>query len=287
MRKTGKFASTMIEGLERRRLFAVSMTLEPTGVLNVVGDDGPNTVTITADARETRVSVLGVSKVKVFKGTPQIEVSMKGGDDIVTARHVGRAALDAAAKHVLTRIFGGDGNDRISATTDGGILIVVGDGGADIVDFDNGNSPIPNGHMMLGGPGNDKLTNYGKVYLQSQGGDGDDEIFGEDGNDEIYGGPGNDILRGGAGNDTLSGEDGNDSLFGGVGNDVLCITNGVDEIFGEDGDDFVYQIPVTVSNWSLIDGGNGFDTFYYHPDTDPSTLGHTFSSIEISLPNPY
>lgn len=53
----------------------------------------------------------------------------------------------------------------------------------------------PDVDIIFAGGGNDTVSGLA----------GDDQIFGEDGNDVLYGGQGNDVLTGGAGNDTLDG----------------------------------------------------------------------------------
>lgn len=63
------------------------------------------------------------------------------------------------------------------------------------------------------------------------GGDGDDEVFGDSGDDRV---------SGGAGNDTESGNDGNDRVSGGLGNDILDGGIGSDLIEGNAGDDYLY-----------------------------------------------
>ena len=82
------------------------------------------------------------------------------------------------------------------------------------------------------------MTRYGamKVMTASNGGVGNDRLYGQSGNntldggegDTLWGDEGDDSLNGGVGNDRLYDQRGNDTLDGGVGNDTLD---------GGDGDD--------------------------------------------------
>jgi Ca2+-binding RTX toxin-like protein len=63
--------------------------------------------------------------------------------------------------------------------------------------------------LLIGGPGDDKLTS----------GAGDSCILGGAGNDQLFGGQGPDVLLGGLGDDRLNGGPGIDICYGGGGND--------------------------------------------------------------------
>ncbi|MFL5768267.1 MAG: calcium-binding protein [Actinomycetota bacterium] len=88
----------------------------------------------------------------------------------------------------------------------------------------------------------------------TEGGAGDDRLFGQAGNDQLLGEgfasieAGDDLLRGRGGNDILGGNLGDDRLFGGSGNDILEYFS-----FGVDGDDGSDE----------ISGGDGIDTVLY------------------------
>ncbi|MEM7760017.1 MAG: calcium-binding protein, partial [Cyanobacteria bacterium P01_A01_bin.40] len=75
------------------------------------------------------------------------------------------------------------------------------------------------------------------------GGDGDDEMFGENDDDTLLGGEGVDTLSGNNGNDILEGEQGDDILNGGRGADTFLFSTilgtGIDTIedfFFDEGD---------------------------------------------------
>lgn len=124
-------------------------------------------------------------------------------------------------------VFGGAGNDTLSARGRGPVLVrLVGGPGDDV---------------LLGGPGRQILV----------GGPGNDFLSGGAGPDVLRGGPGNDVLFGGAGNDILDGGDGNDYLNGGPGADVLI---------GGDGNDVLVAIDNTTGD--RVDPGNGFDVVW-------------------------
>lgn len=68
------------------------------------------------------------------------------------------------------------------------------------------------------------------VYIELNGGYGDDKIIGS---------PQRDIINGGTGNDEIWGMDGNDTVYGGTGNDFIDGGYGYDVLLGEAGNDIV------------------------------------------------
>jgi Tol biopolymer transport system component len=109
------------------------------------------------------------------------------------------------------------GADRISTFSDADIICAG--AGADVVNAgpngENGGSDL-----VLGGPGNDKIT-LGPELGTAKGEAGNDLLIGSKGGDNLVGGPGNDVLYGGPNpyynSDFLSGGPGNDKLYGGPG----------------------------------------------------------------------
>ena len=106
---------------------------------------------------------------------------------------------------------------------------VVGGSGDDTI-----TDPESQAGELAGLAGDDELTG-GTLGDVLYGGDGDDRLRGKGGNDELYGdyartgeadNPGDDDLRGGAGNDDLDGDQGSDRLGGGSGADRLAGTSG-------------------------------------------------------------
>ncbi|ELS04414.1 putative calcium-binding protein, partial [Xenococcus sp. PCC 7305] len=101
--------------------------------------------------------------------------------------------------------------------------------------------------VILGEAGNDALD----------GGNGDDQIFGQDDDDSIFGGDGNDTLGGGTGNDQIFGQNDNDVIVGEAGNDTLGGGSGNDQIFGQNGADFL----TGGLGVDTLTGGSGSDRF--------------------------
>ena len=115
-------------------------------------------------------------------------------------------------------IFGGNGNDRLLASTATFAPVkarIYGEEGDDLLGGSFGQD------ALYGGQGNDALAGGGDL-LGLEGFIGvPDLLDGDAGNDGLFGGGGNDTLLGGEGNDLLDGGVGADSLFGGNGNDVI------------------------------------------------------------------
>lgn len=130
----------------------------------------------------------------IFFGTPVlIRVTLGDGADTLTFL---RSGLSTLADSTGLTVFGGDGDDRLSAA--GLQSGATGSG--------NG-SPV----LMFGGDGDDVIA----------GGAGDDRLIGDGGDDILVGGVGDDRLLGSGGDDVLSGGQASDVLIGGVGGDVL------------------------------------------------------------------
>jgi hypothetical protein len=101
-------------------------------------------------------------------------------------------------------------------------------------------APIRRMHLVLGsGDDNNEALALGKLPVTSEGGPGDDELFGEAGDDTLLGGPGRDSLSDHTGQqgfdvrdrDTLDGGPGGDELFSSGGPDVLIGGTGADEVY--------------------------------------------------------
>ncbi len=179
-----------IEGLEARTLLSSSLS---GGVLTVTGTAAGESITISDQGLNVKVTEPGGSTNFLKSAVQSIHVDGLGGNDIITL----------AGLLIPSVIDGGAGNDDIT--------------GSSAADTINGGDDHDTLH---GGPGNDTIN----------GGLGDDVIDGGDDNDIIDGGfgfyvfqgaDGNDTLMGGSGNDELYGEDGTDTLRGGTGADML------------------------------------------------------------------
>ncbi len=191
-------------------------------------------------------------------------------------------------------IFGGDGDDV--AHGDGTATWRVAGGfhphyvpvylqGDDIMDGGAGNDEFGGSggsDVVYGGTGNDTLHGdmalgptdiYVHVPYEYQGddwldgGDGEDQIYGDGRDDTLIGGAGADSLWGDRtqealyaehhGDDVLDGGIGSDQLAGGGGSDVIDGGADADLIFGDDSADRVSGV---YHRADLIDGGEGNDT---------------------------
>ncbi|MBG0560757.1 calcium-binding protein [Actinoplanes aureus] len=108
-----------------------------------------------------------------------------------------------------------------------------------------------------GGTGNDKI--YGGPRADFiQGGSGADKIYGRGGKDELHGDDGSDRLSGGDGDDWLAAEDGNDVLLGDAGHDSFHGGNGNDRMYGGPGQDGFSLSPADYgSDNDYVSGGAG------------------------------
>ncbi len=180
--------------------------LDPlTGILNVQGTSGNDTITVNSDGsghdvvNVNNLAAVNFNSVAVQK----IAIHALQGDDAVTVSKI--LTTDAS-------IYGGAGNDTL-----------MGGSGNDYI-YDPTGSNVING-----GPGNDTLIGNGS---------GNNSIVGGAGNDELHGGSGNDTLWGGWGNDTLFGGAGNTLFEGRAGDDLIYANNGAaDTIYGGLGND--------------------------------------------------
>jgi Ca2+-binding RTX toxin-like protein len=132
----------------------------------------------------------------------------------------------------------------------------------------------------------------------TNGGEGDDRLYGQAGNDLLLGDSfvtiegGDDVLRGRGGNDILGGNLGDDRLFGGSGNDILEYgsfgvrgDDGTDEISGGDGVDTVLygfhgHVPVSVSLNGVADDGTAGEHDDVHSDVENIVGGDSHDVLE-------
>lgn len=171
-------------------------------------------------------------------------------------------------------------DDRVllaAAMLSGGVLNVVGTGGADVIQIRQAagsisilGTPIVSGarvfaqipvsavrRITIHGLGGGDLidlnsgTTPGQQFLRTRvwvdAGDGEDTVLGSAGRDTLFGGGGNDLLLGLAGNDILGGGDGVDLIHGGAGNDRIDGGDGSDALLGDSGND-------------VLQGGQGEDS---------------------------
>lgn len=101
--------------------------------------------------------------------------------------------------------------------------------------------------------------------IETNGGNGADNITGGLGNDRLFGGNGKDTLLGLAGDDYLVGCNGQDLLTGGFGNDILLGGNGSD----------TFVLAASYGTDTVLDFGKGSDLFGL-------ANGLTFEQLEIT-----
>ncbi len=188
------------------------------------------------------------------------------GDDLLSA--------DAGVGNVL---IGGEGNDRIYGSDEGGFDPDFTDQVwfGDVIDAGDGNDSVwalGGSDYIVAGPGADFIDGgAGADYIR--GGDGDDELwagsgsgdelFGDAGDDRLYGShQGNDRIHGGLGNDRLRGQGGNDELHGDEGDDELDGGLGIDLLYGGAG----YDVLRGGGVGDMLDGGDGNDILYGSDD---------------------
>ncbi|HYD67955.1 calcium-binding protein [Azospirillum sp.] len=240
------------------------------------GGDGDDTIG-AGDGNDTITGGTGADQLVAGAGDDLMYVDgadtlIDGGDgfDTVYVQGIVGATVDLTASRI-ERVFGGAGDDRLSATT-GGLAVYV-NGGA-------GNDQLAGGSQgdtLAGGDGNDTVN----------GGDGSDTITGGAGADQLVAGAGDDLMyvdgddtlvEGGDGFDTVYVQGtvgaiidlaaaGIERIFGGVGSDRLSAAGAGAAIYvaGGDGDD---QLTGTAYGDTLaggndndtIEGGDGDDT---------------------------
>jgi Ca2+-binding RTX toxin-like protein len=202
------------------------------------------TVSLSADGSQIVVNDNGVESTFAKESLKGLHILGGSLDDTLAV--IGQLGMKV-------RMFGGSGNDNLTAGADPTIL----DGGAgdDILNAASAVRSVLRGFAgndtMTGSAGHDRI-HAGPGNDTVDAGNGHDLVFGDLGNDTLSGGEGNDHLHGGIGNDTLSGNAGNDLLVGFMGNDLSDGGEGDDLIFGIIGSD-------------QLTGGTGKDRFHKGP----------------------
>lgn len=152
----------------------------------------------------------------------------RGGSDTITVTQT------------EAKIYGGDGNDKISAVADSGTLsqrfLIYGEQDDDYIKV------VDTPATVYGGSGNDEIHGGGETSHLLYGGSGHDKLYMEtDIGGTIYGNSGNDYLwtfdsgrlNGGSGNDVLEADNGAD-MTGGDGADRFICSGGEENILDYD-----------------------------------------------------
>ena len=236
----------------------------------------------------------GADKLRAGEGSDIIRGN--AGDDIIDGDGLARTK---SADH----LFGGEGNDRITAdkldftqgTVDGGTgydRVTIDEDAGENVNVDLHASNI---ERAEGSASNDTLDASG--FTDTSGGYNREtgeyetteaqriDLYGHGGRDTLIGGVGRDYLDGGAHADTLSGGQGLDFLVGGGGSDTFVLADD-DEL------DILWDFKSTGDQYDVIDisafTGDNFDfnelPSYFHIDSDyvyfDKTGSGTFTTSE-------
>jgi Ca2+-binding RTX toxin-like protein len=225
-----------VESLEDRRMLAVSAVFSPAaGVLNVFGDSGDNTVTVSRDS--AGAILVNGGAVSIVGGTPMVANTASiqafglAGNDTITISEINGALPKA-------KLFGGGGNDTL-----------IGGSGADQVFGQSGDDDLQGkggSDFVFGGSGNDELT----------GGDGDDLAFGQNGSDEMIWNPGDDtdLNEGGGGVDTVT-------VNGGNGDEQFTTTANGTRVRFDRINPAPFSIDIGTSENLVVNANGGNDSF--------------------------
>jgi hypothetical protein len=217
----------VIETLETRRHFAVSVTQGAPGFYEVTGDDADDAITIVVNQPTRTITVNGTA----FSRVSFVNVYGNGGGDTIN--------ISGGTGIIGVAVRGGDGDDVIALTGVGGAA--WGGAGNDRIDLENcvrgqAYGEAGNDHIVVVGacPGADLRGGDGDDVIDAQGSTVAVVLYGDDGRDRLYGSPLADILDGGPGRDYLLGRDGDDQFYaqdgeldyivGGGGNDT-CLAD--------------------------------------------------------------
>src|SRR5438094_500037 len=126
----------MLERLESRRLFAVSLSLDNAGVLRITGDNSDETLHVSERAS-----------------------SDSSGRDIVVVQEINSVGYEliSIGESLVSRIVldGGGGNDLLTCETNGPVgADILGSGGNDQIQFRDTGTAVSIAH---GGEGDDRL----------------------------------------------------------------------------------------------------------------------------------
>ena len=228
--------SPAFEALEDRRLLAVTATFSAaSGVLNVYGDSGDNTIEVSRNA--AGAILVNGGAVAIVGGTPTIAntslMNLFGlsGNDTLTLNE-SNGALPKA------NLFGGGGND-----------VLTGGSGADLAFGQSGNDTLlgrGGADMLFGGSNSDTLT----------GGDADDQVFGQSDADRMIWNPGDDtdLNEGGLGTDTVE-------VNGGNGAEAFTTTANGTRVRFDRIDPAPFSIDIGTSENLMVNANGGNDQF--------------------------
>ncbi|MEM6618200.1 MAG: calcium-binding protein, partial [Pseudomonadota bacterium] len=161
-----------------------------------------------------------------------------------------------------TELFGGAGNDSITAISQRDGVVIYGGSGDDRLSAEGTIYGGTGVDSAFGGVTDDEIElgdGRAETDQSAAGGFGNDTLTGGSFGDRLSGGFDNDTLFGGAGDDSLRGDDGNDTIFGGTG---------ADSIDGGAGKDLIETGDQSDSGITAVNGGAGDDTITGGKDAD-------------------
>ena len=188
-------------------------TDERGGQDGVYGDKGRDTIDNSGeygfrliyggDDDDTITAGSGNYEGKIFGGSGNDQISAGGDVDFDVWGGSGNDEIDGASECAINRAFGESGNDRIISPTG----FASGGAGNDFIQF------LDCGGVAYGDNGDDGVFG-GEWGIEAHGGTGDDELEGGEGENELFGDSGDDTLTGssyyadffscGAGTDTIT-----------------------------------------------------------------------------------
>ncbi len=216
----------IVETMEGRTLFSVTVSEGYPGFYDIVGDDADDAIHVSVDMGAETFTLEGVT----YTGVAFISVMSGGGHDSISL-------LGSSEGYISAGIDAGPGDDSISINFDGSVWAGDGDDTLDLADAFRGE--------VWGGAGNDSIFVHGEcIEPEIHGGEGDDYI---DTTGNNYGV----AIYGDAGADVIHGSDYSDQIYGGTGADILY-GNGGNDVFFASGDNAADR----------VDGGGGSDRLY-------------------------
>lgn len=253
--------------------------------INIYGNDGNDSITISSLAAGTALNVYGENgndSITVASTiTNNVTLDGGSGNDLLLAGSGNDTLIGGIGSDLLN---GGDGFDQLTggvgddvyafsdnATNEVDKVFELAGEGSDLLDFTALTSAVTAdltsdtvlaamGHRIVQAGAAGQALNFENV----NGGSANDFLAGNASNNVMYGNGGNDTLKGFDGNDQFFGGDGNDLIFGGNQNDVLSGGIGDDYLIGEAGNDCLQGD----TGYNALVGGIGDDTYFF---TDSAT----------------